>query len=266
MKTQSRSDRFSLLNVQCRRDPPFTVRSGRAHFAAIAVPRPLTQTLSHALPHHIAVHQYRSRIVLLGSDQAQRGHSPDVPPRLRFTVLLSKTTDILTLKTVYRTSTAIEDHTRGIHAVLEPYVETSSSHTLPRRRSALFSNDMPFVESPRVLSPDPLPHPYRSKDSKSFAPRENDSSDFTDTSDTLEPAPARDEDAPLEDCVTRPPLIHRRSSLKKSSSSIRASMDATKNVAWAMDQDWQEQVQKYDAAAYDAEAAGEYPDICVSLR
>jgi DNA repair exonuclease SbcCD ATPase subunit len=114
---------------------------------------------------------------------------------------------------------------------------------------------MPFVESPRVLSPDPLPHPYRSKDSKPFAPRENDSSDFTDTSDTLEPAPARDEDAPLEDCVTRPPLIHRRSSLKKSSSSIRASMDATKNVAWAMDQDWQEQVQKYDAAAFDAEAA-----------
>jgi hypothetical protein len=34
-------------------------------------------------------------------------------------------------------------------------------------------------------------------------------------------------------------------------------MDATKNVAWAMDQDWQERVQKYEAAAKEAEIAGE---------
>jgi len=167
-------------------------------------------------------------------------------------------------QTVYRTSTAIEDHTRNIHAVLEPYVEKSSRHILPRRRSALFGSDMPFAESPRVLSPDPLPHPYRPRDSKVFAAGEDDSSDLTDeddsnpTSDTLEPArgaPERDESAPVGESVARPPLLHRRSSLKKSSGSIRASMDATKNVAWAMDQDWQEQVRKYDAAANDAQAA-----------
>jgi hypothetical protein len=114
------------------------------------------------------------------------------------------------------------------------------------------------VESPRVLSPDPLPHPYRNI--KKIVAGDDDSSDTTDiedarsTSETLE--------GPLDgdgndDNQSRPPLVHRRSSLKKSNGSIRASMDATKNVAWAMDHDWQEQVKKYDAAAKEAETAGE---------
>jgi DNA repair exonuclease SbcCD ATPase subunit len=94
---------------------------------------------------------------------------------------------------------------------------------------------------------------------------DDDSSDTTDiddarsTSETLEEAvqspPEKGENV---DSQHRPPLAHRRSSLKKSTGSIRASMDATKNVAWAMDQDWQEQVKKYDAAVIDAETAGKF--------
>lgn len=168
-------------------------------------------------------------------------------------------------QTVYRTSSAIEDHARGIHAVIEPYIETSA----PRRRSsALFSTDGRIVESPRVLSPEPLPHPYRPRSYKSFAV-DDDSSDTTDDddddtdNDTINPlpppqqrSPPRSDSGSTAEALTRPPLLHRRSSLKKSSGSIRTSMDVTKSVAWAVDQDWQDIVKKYDDAAKDAEAAG----------
>jgi hypothetical protein len=162
-------------------------------------------------------------------------------------------------QTVYRTSTAIDDPIRNIHAVLEPYIEKTRSKILPRRRSALFSMDVPLVETPRVLSPDPLPHPYRNS-TMFVAGDDDDSSDTTDvddarsTSKALESPPEKDEKGASQ---PRPKLVHRRSSLKKSNGSIRASMDATKNVAWAMDQDWQERLQKYEAAAKEAEIAGE---------
>ncbi|KIM85152.1 hypothetical protein PILCRDRAFT_817140 [Piloderma croceum F 1598] len=160
-------------------------------------------------------------------------------------------------QTVYRTSTAIDDPIRNIHAVLEPYIEKPRNKNLPRRRSTLFSTDAPLVETPRVLSPDPLPHPYRNSN-MFVAGDDDDSSDTTDiddarsTSEALESPPEKDEKG---DSQPRPSLVHRRSSLKRSSGSIRVSMDATKNVAWAMDQDWQERLQKYEAAAKEAEIA-----------
>jgi hypothetical protein len=91
----------------------------------------------------------------------------------------------------------------------------------------------------------------------------DDSSDTTDvddtrsTSETLEGPPEKDVNV---DNQRHPLLLHRRSSLKKSTGSIRVSMDATKNVAWAMDQDWQEQVKKYEVATNEVEAAGELLD------
>jgi hypothetical protein len=162
-------------------------------------------------------------------------------------------------QTVYQTSTAIDDPIRNIHAVLEPYIEKPRNKTLPHRRSALFSTDAPLVETPRVVSPDPLPHPYRNSN-LFVAGDDDDSSDTTDvddarsTSETLESPPEKDVKGNSQ---LRPSLVHRRSSLKRSNGSIRASMDATKNVAWAMDQDWQERLQKYEAAAKEAEIAGE---------
>lgn len=97
-----------------------------------------------------------------------------------------------------------------------------------------------------------------------FTAGADDSSDTTDdedhsTNETLEARPREIEGQP------RPTLAHRRSSLKKSTGSARASMDAAKNVAWAMDHDWQEQVKKFDEATNDAEAAGEcaYQSICI---
>lgn len=148
---------------------------------------------------------------------------------------------------------------RGIHDVLDPYADKRSGRPPTRRRSAVFSTEgAPLVESPRVQSPDPLPHPYRPRHSDPIvAGGEYDSSDTTDdeeahsTGDTTPPPNPR-----AEEGLPRPQLVHRRSSLKQSTGSLRASMDATKSVAWAMDQDWQEQMKKYEEAAVDAEAAG----------
>lgn len=166
-------------------------------------------------------------------------------------------------QTVYRTSTAIDDPVRNIHAVLEPYVEKPRNKTLPRQRSALFSTGAPLVvESPRVLSPDPLPHPYRN--SKMFMADDDDSSDTTDddahsASENLAAAQSPPKGIDNGDSQQPTALVHRRSSLKKfNGSSIRTSLDVGKNVAWAMDHDWQEQMKKYDAAANEADNAGKF--------
>lgn len=158
---------------------------------------------------------------------------------------------------IYRAA-EVEGGNRNIHEVLEPYADKRSGRHPTRRRSAVFSTEeTPLVESPRMLSPDPLPHPYRPRHSEPIATeRDYDSSDTTDdeahfTGETTPPNP------PSDGAIPRPPLAHRRSSLKQSTGSLRASMDATKSVAWAMDQDWQEQMKKYEEAAVDAEAAGE---------
>jgi hypothetical protein len=98
-----------------------------------------------------------------------------------------------------------------------------------------------------------------------FVAGDDDSSDTTDvddahsTSETPQSPPDKDENGNSQ---PRPPLVHRRSSLKKSNGSIRVSFDATKNVAWAMDQDWQEHLKKYDAAAKEAKNAGEFSGAC----
>ena len=144
---------------------------------------------------------------------------------------------------------------QNIHDVLEPYTDKRTGRLPTRRRSAVFSTEEALsAESPRVLSPDPLPHPYRPRHSEPVVTGgEYDSSDTTDdevhSTDQTTP--------PAEGFLAHPPLIHRRSSLKQSTGSLRASMDATKSVAWAMDHDWQEQMKKYEEAAVDAEAAGE---------
>ena len=146
---------------------------------------------------------------------------------------------------IYRAVEA-EGNDQNIHEVLEPYADKRSGRPSTRRRSAVFSTEeAPLVDSPRVLSPDPLPHPYRPRHSEPIVTGGEYDSSNTDNGD------------PTEGSLTRPPLLHRRSSLKQSIGSLRASMDATKSVAWAMDQDWQEQIKKYEEAAVDAEAAGE---------
>lgn len=160
-------------------------------------------------------------------------------------------------QTVYRASTAIQDSSRNIHAVLEPYPEHPRS--IPHRQSALFAAEEGLMaESPRVLSPDPLPHPYRHS-LQAIITDDDSTDDTTDSETALSPVEKDISVDPKisEDTQTRPPLVHRRSSLKKSSVSNRASMDA-KNVAWAMDQEWQDQVKKFDDASNDAERAGEY--------
>lgn len=122
---------------------------------------------------------------------------------------------------------------------------------------------MPMVESPRVASPDPLPHPYREL-SPRVATSEDDSTDddTTESEGPLSPL-AIDKDMGSDkekdgssvvgdlQSIPRPPLVRRRSSLKQSNGSSRASL----NVAWAMDQEWQDQIKRYEDAAAEAEQA-----------
>lgn len=57
--------------------------------------------------------------------------------------------------------------------------------------------------------------------------------------------------------TSRPPLVRRRSSLKKCNSTDRLSVASqTKSVAWAMDKDWIDEMAKYMSATNDAEVLG----------
>jgi hypothetical protein len=70
----------------------------------------------------------------------------------------------------------------------------------------------PLVETPRVLLPDPLPHPYRSSN-MFVAGDDDDCSDTTDiddacsTSETLQSPPEKDEKGNSQPCL---PLVHQR--------------------------------------------------------
>lgn len=176
-------------------------------------------------------------------------------------------------QTIYRAGTAIEDSARNIHAVLEPYaddLQTSSHNPL-----GIFSADETrMIESPRVLSPDPLPHPYRLH---SPLPVGDSTDDDTTESEgeggflsPLDMDKDKDNSSAVGDVVgelptpmaPRPTLARRRSSLKQSNNSSRASL----NVAWAMDQEWQDQIKRYEDAASAAEQAGSYiPSGCLNL-
>ncbi|KAF7985345.1 hypothetical protein HWV62_6557 [Athelia sp. TMB] len=163
-------------------------------------------------------------------------------------------------QTIYRASAAIQDTARNIHAVLEPYVEDSYGPS--QTKSGIY--EMPVVESPRVASPEPLPHPYR-EPSPRVATSDDDSTDddTTESEGPLSPLVIdkdtgsdkdKDGSSVVGDLqpIPRPPLLRRRSSLKQSNGSSRASL----NVAWAMDQEWQDQIKRYEDAAAEAEQAG----------
>lgn len=113
-----------------------------------------------------------------------------------------------------------------------------------------FSMAAPLVETLCMLLPDP---PFQSSN-MFVAGDDNNFSDTTDiddahsTSETLQSPPEKDEKGNSQPHL---PLVHWR--LKRSNGSIWTSISVIKNVAWAMDQDWQEQLQKYEAAAKEAE-------------
>ncbi|OBZ79867.1 hypothetical protein A0H81_01059 [Grifola frondosa] len=133
-----------------------------------------------------------------------------------------------------------------------------------------YSSSTANLARANLRSPDPLPIPYR--------PRESEPSDVlrdSPSSQSPEPTPSA---SPPSDRAGTPPngqalstipespdrpgaqirsLPRRRSSLKKCSSMSRLSVGSqSKSVAWAMDRDWTEQMSTYTKTANEAEVLG----------
>jgi hypothetical protein len=103
------------------------------------------------------------------------------------------------------------------------------------------------VERPTFASPDPLPHPYRRRDSTIEETDNQSAVQFPVPQVNGSPEPTFPVPVPSDG-----PVLHRkRSSLKRSSSRL-----SNKSVAWAVD--LEQQKARYEAAVEEIEVAGKY--------
>lgn len=153
------------------------------------------------------------------------------------------------------------------HHLVDQHVHEEQYHIRSSSSREIFGQSGPLVEEPeettfslRDTSPDPLPHPYRHRDSMEIS-RAFASHTYTDQSDipsvNLPPISEIPSEGENVHSMSRPIPLRRRSSLKQANSTF--SSTPAKAVAWAMDKDLVEQMSKRDAAAGEVVHAGELP-------
>ncbi|EGN95895.1 hypothetical protein SERLA73DRAFT_162583, partial [Serpula lacrymans var. lacrymans S7.3] len=151
----------------------------------------------------------------------------------------------------------VSDDTQNFHLELSP----------PRHAPQINHESEAITVGLLATSPEPLPHPYRGSTSTDFLPLGaslelsedydrvpalpiiNSYTRANEEGPSSSPSPPseKEDDAPGEN-GTAPPL-RRRSSLKRSGSALRLSMNySNKTVSWAMDRDWTDQMLKYEFA------------------
>ncbi|KAI0788466.1 hypothetical protein C8Q75DRAFT_807679 [Abortiporus biennis] len=171
----------------------------------------------------------------------------------------------------------IPRHSEPLRTVRPPPCSEKSRPVTPSHEPRLES---PHPVRSNVISPDPIPIPFRSRDlddhgeARAFTasplsyaeelPREPSPVDTLVNNPSQEQIPFPSKE-PLEtihekpdhsEPIPRPTLPRRRSSLKKVGSMSRLSIvSQAKSVTWAMDRDWEDQMGRYDKVTNEAELA-----------